>query len=63
LLAFAMIAAASSPLFSAQPQPLVPALQSWWLALHVSCTIVGEGFFAVAFVTSLLFLLLERRKR
>lgn len=63
LIAFAMIAAASSPLFSAQPQPLVPALQSYWLGLHVSCTIVGEGFFAVAFFSSLLFLFIERRKR
>ncbi|MFQ6118100.1 MAG: c-type cytochrome biogenesis protein CcsB, partial [Candidatus Bipolaricaulia bacterium] len=63
LIAFAMIAAAASPLFSAEPRPLVPALQSYWLALHVSFTIVGEGFFAVAFFTSLLFLLSERRKR
>lgn len=63
LIAFGMIAAAASPLFSAEPQLLVPALQSYWLALHVSFTIVGEGFFAVAFFTSLLFLLSERWKR
>lgn len=63
LIAFGMIAAAASPLFSAEPRPLVPALQSYWLGLHVSCTIVGEGFFAVAFFTSLLFLILERRRR
>lgn len=61
--AFGMIAAAASPLFSAETHPLIPALQSYWLALHVSCTIVGEGFFAVAFVTSFLFLLFERRKQ
>ena len=36
--------------------PLVPALQSYWLWLHVSVTLLGEAFFAVAFVTSLLFL-------
>ena len=63
LIAFAMIAAAASPLFSAEPRPLVPALQSYWLALHVSFTIIGEGFFAVAFAASLLFLFLERRRR
>lgn len=63
LIAFGMIATAASPLFSAQPQPLIPALQSYWLGLHVSCTIVGEGFFAVAFATSLLFLILDRRRR
>ena len=63
LFAFGMIAAAASPLFSAEPRPLVPALQSYWLGLHVSFTIVGEGFFAVAFAASLLFLLFERRQR
>jgi len=63
LLAFGMIAAAASPLFSAAPRPLIPALQSYWLALHVSFTILGEGFFAIAFAASLLFLLFERRQR
>jgi len=36
---------------------LVPALQSYWLKIHVSMTIIGEAAFAVAFVTSLLYLI------
>jgi cytochrome c-type biogenesis protein CcsB len=54
---------ASSPLYSATAQPLVPALQSYWLALHVGFTFLGEGFLAVAFSSSLLFLVLEKRGR
>lgn len=62
LLACAALALASSPLTGGllAPQPLVPALRSHWLALHVSLTLVGEGFFAVAFVASILYLVRER---
>ena len=58
LLACGALALASSPLTGGllAPQPLVPALRSHWLALHVSLTLVGEGFFAVAFVSSVLYL-------
>lgn len=57
----AMIALAASPLFSAEPRPLVAVLRSHWLALHVSCAILGEGFFAVASVSSGLLLWLSRK--
>jgi len=62
LLACAALALASSPLTGglSAPQPLVPALRSHWLVLHVSLTLVGEGFFAVAFVSSILYLVRER---
>ncbi len=62
LLACAALALASSPLTGGllAPQPLVPALRSHWLALHVSLTLVGEGFFAVAFVASILYLVRQR---
>jgi len=36
--------------------PLVPALRSYWLWLHVSVTLLGEAFLAVAFVASILYL-------
>ena len=36
---------------------LVPALQSYWLKIHVSMTIIGEAAFAVAFVSGLLYLI------
>jgi len=62
-LAFSMIALAASPLFSQEPQPIAPILRSHWLALHVSCAILGEGFFAVAFVSSILLLWFDRKRR
>jgi ABC-type transport system involved in cytochrome c biogenesis permease subunit len=60
-LAFIAVALASSPLISAEVRPLVPALQSYWLKLHVLFTLGGEAFFAIAFGASLLFLILQRR--
>jgi cytochrome c-type biogenesis protein CcsB len=65
LFACGAVALASSPLSGglAAPQPLVPALRSHWLALHVSLTLVGEGFFAVASIASALYLLRERRAK
>jgi ABC-type transport system involved in cytochrome c biogenesis permease subunit len=56
LIAVALVALASSPLMPKDTTPLVPALQSYWLWLHVSVTLLGEAFFAVAFVSSLLYL-------
>lgn len=63
-LAFLFVALASSPLVADKgAQPLVPALQSYWLVAHVVFTIVGEGFFALAFAAGLLFLWQTRRGR
>jgi len=56
LIAVALMALASSPLMPKEATPLVPALQSYWLWLHVSVTLLGEAFFAVAFITSLMYL-------
>ncbi|MBN1940001.1 MAG: cytochrome c biogenesis protein [Candidatus Aminicenantes bacterium] len=56
LIAIAVMALASSPLMPKEAAPLVPALQSYWLWLHVSVTLLGEAFFAVAFVTSIMYL-------
>jgi len=63
LIVVALMAVASSPLMPKTATPLVPALQSYWLWLHVSVTLLGEAFFAVAFVTSLLFLRADARSR
>jgi ABC-type transport system involved in cytochrome c biogenesis permease subunit len=66
LIVVALVALASSPLMPKDATPLVPALQSYWLWLHVSVTLLGEAFFAVAFVASLLYLAAgdeERRGR
>ena len=56
LIVVGLVAVASSPICPKEVEPLVPALQSYWLWLHVSVTLIGEAFFAVAFVASLLYL-------
>ena len=51
---------AYSYVFPPKVAPLVPALKSYWLPLHVSMAALGEGFFAVAFGAALLYLLRTR---
>ncbi|WP_241154395.1 c-type cytochrome biogenesis protein CcsB [Staphylospora marina] len=43
--------------FPRDVQPLIPALQSYWLPVHVSLAALGEGAFGVGFVAGLLYLL------
>ena len=38
-------------------QPLVPALQSWWMKIHVPANFVGYGSFSLAAMVALAFLL------
>jgi cytochrome c-type biogenesis protein CcsB len=38
-------------------QPLVPALQSWWMKIHVPANFVGYGCFAMAAMVGLAYLL------
>ena len=56
LVVVGLVALASSPLMPKTATPLVPALQSYWLWLHVSVTLLGEAFFTVAFITSLMYI-------
>jgi ABC-type transport system involved in cytochrome c biogenesis permease subunit len=63
LIAVGLVALASSPLMPKETAPLVPALQSYWLWLHVSVTLLGEAFFAVAFVSSLLYLAADTEEK
>jgi cytochrome c-type biogenesis protein CcsB len=44
----------------AKAQPLVPALQSYWLAIHVTAAATGEGMLLVSAVLSMLFLVRNR---
>ena len=39
---------------------LVPALQSYWLTIHISLSILGEGAFAIAFGVSIMYLIKNR---
>jgi ABC-type transport system involved in cytochrome c biogenesis permease subunit len=66
LIVVGLMALASSPLMPKETTPLVPALQSYWLWLHVSVTLIGEAFFAVAFITSIMYIAArdpERREK
>ena len=63
LIVIALMALASSPLMPQEARPLMPALQSYWLWLHVSITLLGEAFFAVAFVTSIMYLIADSKEK
>lgn len=47
---------------SKEVHDLMPALQSNWLALHVSTAIISYGSFGVAFAISLMFLMREKKE-
>ncbi len=47
----------------AQAGPLVPALRSYWLAIHVSAAATATGIFMVSGVATLLYLVRERWER
>ena len=40
-----------------QIQPLVPALQSWWMKIHVPANFIGYGTFALAAMVAIAYLL------
>ena len=63
LIVIGLMALASSPLMPKDAAPLMPALQSYWLWLHVSVTMIGEAFFAVAFVTSIMYLIADSKEK
>lgn len=43
--------------------PLQPALQSWWLKIHVISAIAASSIFSIAFVFTVLYLLKDRAER
>ena len=47
----------------ANAAPVMPALQSYWLPIHVSVVSLGSGVFLVAGIASILFLLRTSRAR
>jgi ABC-type transport system involved in cytochrome c biogenesis permease subunit len=50
ILAYALV-------FPPDIQPLIPALQSYWLKIHVTTAAFSEAFFAVGFAAGLMYLL------
>ncbi len=59
--AFAMpvgiVILAYAAVFPREVQPLIPALKSYWLYIHVTTAATGEAFFAVGFAAGLMYLL------
>ncbi|MFD0711118.1 cytochrome c biogenesis protein CcsA [Paenibacillus sp. GCM10027626] len=52
-----VIIVALAAVFPQEVQPLIPALQSMWLKVHVTTAALGEAFFAVGFAAGLMYLL------
>ncbi|MFC6332317.1 cytochrome c biogenesis protein CcsA [Paenibacillus septentrionalis] len=52
-----IIIIAYASVFPQEVQPLIPALQSHWLKIHVTMAALGEAFFAVGFAAGLMYLL------
>jgi ABC-type transport system involved in cytochrome c biogenesis permease subunit len=54
---FAVLVIAYASVFPREITPLIPALQSYWLQIHVTTAALGEGAFAVGFAGGLMYLL------
>ncbi|GGF87597.1 cytochrome c biogenesis protein CcsA [Paenibacillus abyssi] len=52
-----IIIVAYASVFPQEVQPLIPALNSIWLKIHVTTAALGEAFFAVGFAAGLMYLL------
>ena len=63
MLCLALLAVSSSPLVPKEIQPPIPALQSYWLVLHVTLSFIGEAFFVVSFVASIAYLAIRNPDR
>jgi cytochrome c-type biogenesis protein CcsB len=59
----AVAAMGAATLIYVPPGPLVPALNSYWLRIHVVMAMLGSALFALGFVFTLLYLWQERRER
>lgn len=59
IIAILLLALASSPLVPSTIQPPIPALQSYWLVLHVTLSFIGESFFVVGFVAAIYYLAVQ----
>jgi cytochrome c-type biogenesis protein CcsB len=62
LLVFVTLGLAVTVLY-VPPGPLVPALRSYWLIVHVGCAVVAFGLFTVAAVVQGLQIIAERAER
>jgi ABC-type transport system involved in cytochrome c biogenesis permease subunit len=59
----AVLTMGASLLVYTEPGPLMPILDSWWRAIHVSTIVFAAGIFTVAFVFTGLYLLRDAAER
>ncbi|MGO4888249.1 c-type cytochrome biogenesis protein CcsB [Anaerobacillus sp. MEB173] len=52
-----MLLIAYASVFPSEIQPLIPALQSYWLKIHVTTTALGQGILAIGFAAGLIYLI------
>lgn len=62
-MALILLAIASSPIAPNKISPPIPALQSYWLVLHVTFAFIGEAFFTVAFIGSIYYLIVKDEEK
>lgn len=64
-LPIAMLIIAYASMFPREVSPLIPSLQSYWLAIHVTTAALGEAILSVSFVAGLIYLLavVDQRKK
>ncbi|MBI9098829.1 MAG: cytochrome c biogenesis protein CcsA, partial [Spirochaetaceae bacterium] len=63
IVALMLLAIASSPIAPSDIQPPIPALQSYWLVLHVTFAFIGEAFFTVAFIAAIYYLVVKDEEK
>ena len=64
VMAFAILTmAVASQFFYVTPGPLVPALNSYWIKIHVQAAIWGSSLFALGGIVTILYLIQDRRER
>jgi cytochrome c-type biogenesis protein CcsB len=62
-LAVAVAAMGGATLIYVPPGPLVPALNSYWLRIHVVMAMLGSALFTLGFIYTVLYLVRDRRER
>jgi cytochrome c-type biogenesis protein CcsB len=55
--------AVAAMFFPVDPSPLQPALNSYWIRIHVVAAIVGSSLFAIGGIATILFLVKDRSER
>lgn len=56
VLPIALLIIAYASMFPSEISPLIPALQSYWLQIHVSTVALGQGILAISFGAAIIYL-------